>query len=383
MSSLKNPRRSLLAVAAIGTALLLSACANTATSSTADIEANPNAIADATAQLAEMQQPPVWGLSDVEPIDVSDAEGKKLWIIDINSAIELVQVSDAGTAEALGLAGAEVVTFDGQGSVTEYARGIQAAINDKADAIALYAIDPNVVAGPVAAAEAAGIPVIAVQYGDPGTEVPEGIAAHATYPYSLSGETMANVIAVDADGAEVGVQLIHSSDVNNSKDVVRGFEETLAANCPNCTLYKDDVQVADWQTKIPTQVNSTLNSHPDIQYVVPIYDGMATFAIPGIKTSGRTDVQVVTTDGSRSAMEFLGAGDTVLSDTAAPQAWVGWAIADQFLRLVTENEPLDDEQVGLRLFTADNVSEIDLTAPQEEWFGVDYETEYQKLWGLK
>ncbi|MFC7660433.1 substrate-binding domain-containing protein [Pseudonocardia benzenivorans] len=283
--------------------------------------ADPAAVQKATDATTALSAPPTFGLTDADKVDPAGAAGKKLWIIDISSSIPLVQVSDAATTQALGLVGATVKTYDGKGSVTEYTRGIQAAIADKADVIALYAIDPNLVAGPIQAAADAGIKVVVVQYGDPGAQLPKNVAAQVTYPYTDAGAAMANFIVSDAKGAAVGVEFISASDVSNSKAIVGGFQDTLKAACPNCSLTVDDVPVADWQTKITTQVNSTLGSHPDIKYVVPVYDGMATFAVPAIKTSGKKDVKLVSFNATKSIMQNLKDGDTVAADVGSPQAW--------------------------------------------------------------
>ncbi|MBN9113417.1 MAG: sugar ABC transporter substrate-binding protein [Pseudonocardia sp.] len=344
--------------------------------------ADPAAVQKATDSTTALSAPPEFGLTDADKVDPAGASGKKLWIIDISSSIPLVQVSDAATTQALGLVGATVKTYDGKGSVTEYTRGIQAAIADKADVIALYAIDPNLVAGPIQQAADAGIKVIVVQYGDPGAPLPKNVAAQVTYPYTDAGAAMANFIVSDSKGAAVGVEFISASDVSNSKAIVGGFQDTLEAACPNCSLTVDDVPVADWQTKITTQVNSTLNSHPDIKYVVPVYDGMATFAVPAIKTSGKKDVKLVSFNATKSIMQNLKDNDTVVADVGSPQAWEGWALADQFIRVVTGSKPLDDTKVGLRMFTAQNIGSIDLSAPESTWYGVDYESGYKKLWGV-
>jgi ribose transport system substrate-binding protein len=372
--------RSLLLGAAVAiSALLLTACSGTATAAKT---ADPAQIAAAKTSIDAMTAEPTFGLTASDAFATTKAAGKKLWIIDISSSIELVQVSDAATTTALKAVGASVTTFDGKGSVTEYARGIQEAINDKADAIALYAIDPTVVSGPIQQAKAAGIPVIAVQFGDPGAKLPDGVVAQATYPYSTAGAGEANWITASANGAAVGIELISAPDVSNSKAIVSGFTDTIAKNCPNCTVYHDEIAVADWSTKIGTQVNSSLNAHPDIKYVVPVYDGMATFAIPSIKTAGRKDVKIVSFNASKSVMKFLASGDTVGADIGSPQAWEGWALADQFLRVVTGNTPLADTKVGLRLFTSDNVGSLDLGAAESEWYGVDFASKYKTLWGV-
>lgn len=314
--------------------------------------------------------------------DPNGGKGKTLWVIDVASSIPLTQVTDAAAQQALGLVGAKLVRFDGQGSASEFARGVNQAIAAKADGIALFAIDPNVVSGPVQKAIAAKIPVIALQYGDADATLPTGVQAQVTYCYSCAGKIMADWIAADTQGKGVGVELITSTDVTNSKPLIEGFTTALKAGCASCVIHTDNVPVANWQTGVGTTVKSALTSHPDIKYVVPIYDGMALFATPAIQTSGKSDVKVVTFNGSLGNMQNLAAGKVVAAEVGSPQAWEGWALADQFLRVVSGQPALSDTKVGLRLFDSTNIASIDLAKPEADWYGVDFQTVYKKMWGL-
>lgn len=314
--------------------------------------------------------------------DPSAAKGKTLWIIDVASSIPLTQVTDAATKEALGLFGAKVVRFDGKGSASDFARGVNQAIAAHADGIALFAIDPNVVAGPVQQAIKAGIPIIVLQYGDPGVTLPTGVKAQVTYCYSCAGELMADSIVTQTQGKGVDVELVTSTDVSNSKPLIQGFTERLNAGCPDCKIHTDNVPVANWQTDVGTTVKSALTANPNIKFVVPIYDGMALFAVPAIQTSGHSDVKVVTFNGTLGNMQDLAAGKVVSAEVGSPQAQEGWGLADQFLRLMSNQEPVEDENVGLRLFDANNIASIDLTKPEQDWYGVDFQSGYKKLWGL-
>lgn len=309
-------------------------------------------------------------------------KGKKLYVIDVASSIPLTQVTDAAAAKALGLFGASVVRFDGKGSASEFARGVNQAIADHADGIALFAIDPNVVAAPLQKAIQAKIPIIVLQYGDADATLPSGINAQVTYCYSCAGQTMANWIVADTQGKGAGVELVTSTDVSNSKPLIQGFTDKLKAGCPDCRIHTDNVPVANWQTDIGTTVKSALTSNPDIKYVVPIYDGMALFATPAIQTSGKTGVKIVTFNASLGNMQNLATGKIVAAEVGSPQAQEGWGLADQFMRIVAGQAPVKDENVALRLFDKTNISTINLTQPELNWYGVDFQSGYKKLWGL-
>lgn len=337
--------------------------------------------AAASAAVATAAKPPTFQAPG-PAFAANKAKGKKLWVIDVASSIPLTTVTDDAAKSALGLAGASLVRFDGKGSVSEFARGINAAIADKASGIALFAIDPALVAGPVKKATDAGIPIIVLQYGDASAQMPLGLKAQATYCYSCAGEDMANSIIADSKGAKVGVDLIVSNEVSNSKPLIEGFTRALKAGCTSCSIQNDNVPIADWQTNIPTTVRSNISGNRNIKYVVPIYDGMALFAIPAIQTSGRSDVKIVTFNASLGVMQNLAATKVVVADVGSPQAWEGWAMADQFMRVVTGQQPIQDEKVGLRLFDKSNIGSIDLGKPEQDWYGVSFEAVYRQMWQL-
>lgn len=388
MNALKKPLRTWCrptVVALTAAALALTAaCSSSGSSSPASSDSaggGSNGVAQAEVATKAATNPPTF-TAPGPAFDPSAAKGKKLWVIDVASSIPLTQVTDQAAEQALGLLGASVVRFDGKGSASEFARGVNQAIAAKADGIALFAIDPNVVAGPVQNAIAAHIPVIVLQYGDATATLPKGIAAQVTYCYSCAGKTMANWIASDTQGKGAGIELLTSTDVSNSKPLIQGFTDALKTGCPSCAIHTDNVPVANWQTDVGTTTKSALTRHADIKYVVPIYDGMALFATSSIQTSGKTNVKLVTFNGSLGNMQNLAAGKVVAAEVGSPQAWEGWGLADQFLRVVAGKSALADENVGLRLFDKTNVASIDLSKPERDWYGVDFEPVYKKMWGV-
>jgi ribose transport system substrate-binding protein len=134
-----------------------------------------------------------------------------------------------------------------------------------------------------------------------------------------------------------------------------------------------DVSFADWATRLQSTVQSQLAADPTINYVIPIYDGMSTYVVPGIQAAGATGkVKVATFNANLDPMKKMASGGAVSVDVGSSQAYEGWAYADQALRLMTGQQPLDDQLVPVRVFTAQNVDQQQLTREAElsgEWFG--------------
>lgn len=383
--------RAALVLSAVAT-LGLAACSSSSSKSSSPSSATPspsrstegNSINLRAAQtaVAAAEQPPSFAAPG-PTFNAKAAAGKTLWVINITSSIPLVQVTDSAAAQALGLVGARLVQYDGKGTVATQSAGIDEAIAQHASAIALFAIDPNAVAGPVQKAMQAGIPIIVMQYGDPGATMPFGLKAQVTYCYSCAGKYMADYIVANAGTNKTSVALIESTEVPNSKFEIQGFKSTYLSLCPSCSLYEQNVPVADWQTQIPTLTQSLIRSHPGLKYIVPIYDGMALFVVPAVHSAGAaTSVKVVSFNATLGVMQDLASHNVVAADVGSPQAWEGWALADQFLRVVTGHAPVVQETAGLRLFDASNINSIDLSKPESTWYGVDFESVYKRIWGL-
>jgi hypothetical protein len=63
---------------------------------------------------------------------------------------------------------------------------------------------------------------------------------------------------------------------------------------------------------------------------------------------------------------------------------LGWAIADQAFRILAGEEAILDPKIPVRLFTSENIGEIDIDAKEETWFGdpAEWRDGYKEIWGL-
>ena len=70
---------------------------------------------------------------------------------------------------------------------------------------------------------------------------------------------------------------------------------------------------------------------------------------------------------------------------AVDQAYAGWALTDEILRMATKTAPAA-ETFPSRLFTAQNIGSIQVTTAAQAsgvWFGdTSYQSAFEKLWGV-
>lgn len=371
----------------IGGVLFLSSACGAGSDSASENEGGGSADVEAArSELSEATKEPDFTFDN--QLDKEPAQGKKVVYISVLRGIPFSQGLIGGFEDAMEASGNEAKVVDANGSVREGARFVQQAIDQNADAIVIQSIDSKALRAPLTDAKKAGIPVIALFENDPRTPTSDeqeiGVFGHVSFDYTKAGRLQSDWVIADS-GGDANAVIIQSPDSGVAKPQVKGNTSEFEKLCPDSCEYEvKDVLQADWSTRIPT-LTSTILKDPTVNYIMPIYDGMATYVTSEVATAGAQDrVKVTSINAAQPQMKQLAGGDIIGALVGQPLDWLGWAIADQTLRALSDAEPVADEEVPLRVFTEDNVQSLDLEAEQSEWFGdTDYQGEYKKLWGLE
>lgn len=320
-----------------------------------------------------------------EPFDATKASGKTIWYVSVGLSIPFEQFITQGLEEAADAVGAKVVTFDGKGSTSEEARGIQQGIRSGADVIIASGFPPSVVKPALEEAKAAGIPVITADSQDPGPLVPgtpPAVVANATHSFSEPGKMLADSIVADSEG-DANTIFLSTPDIGLGNTLEEeAFKEEYERLCPECELKIEPVPIAQWSS-LTTKTASMLRANPDVNYLAPGFDGMVTFMLPAIQSSGATDVQIASFNATPSVMTELKNGNVVFADAGGPNLIQGWAFGDQAFRVLAGVEPLEDLGIKDRMFDASNIDSLDLEAQESTWYtDQDYAAIYEELWGV-
>jgi ribose transport system substrate-binding protein len=314
--------------------------------------------------------------------DASRARGKTVMVIGVTEAVPFVKELDDLIQEALEKAGVHVLRGDGKASPTEFARLMDQAIVRKASVILLVAVNPQAVTEPIRRAAAAGVKVITMIEADPTAPLPENVFGRVSFSYSQIGQLLAAWTAVDSRGNANSV-VFTSTDAPSHPFYVKGFQDGYQQFCPGCKLKMIDVHVPDWQTRLAPAVQSALTADPSITHVLPFYDGMTFSLVPAIHEAGAADkVALGTLDATPAVMELLRRRDVVKMEIGESNPWLAWAAADQALRALAGEPPLQDEKVPFRLFTNENFDQ--LSDNPLDWYGPPeaFMDGYRALWGL-
>jgi ribose transport system substrate-binding protein len=353
----------------------------------ARVQADANGVAVASRMVAQAEAPAKW-LGPSAKLDVAKLRGKSIWYINLDQSIPHLATIGNSLAEAAAKAGVKVVQFDGKSQVKEWSRGVQQAIAAKADVIVPLAVPLNAISAPLDDARKAGIKVVAALYTDANVPLPKqfrAVAQHQmTEEYVQAGALEAAWVVKDSQG-DANVLVFHSPELSVTAYVTKGIRDTFKRTCPDCKLTWKSLPVAQWSTQLATLTRTALTSDRNLDYIIPIYDGMANFIIPAVHQAGAGDrVKISTFNATKPVMQSLKRGDVVGADSGTQGPWEGWALADASFRALLGAKPVKNYKIPLRLFTAENIDEIDLNKPEDTWYGsVDFKGRFLKLWSLE
>ena len=357
------------------------------TAATKDGQIKPaDGVAIAKKAVAAAEAAPATFHTPGEAFNAAPARGKTVWFV-TTPAVPFASLIDLGLKQALKAAGLRLVIYDGQGTVPKYSQGINQGIAQKANVIVEAQIPAQLFSQDIAKAKRAGIPVIVIENEDPGRlppTAPPGVVAAADQPHQAVGKLMADFTIADS-GATGKVVVLWSSDAKGiGVPQLKGITDEFKRLAPKMTVETRDVPVARWTADLPT-LTGTLIADPNVKYLLPLYDGMVLNMLPAVHAANAQHrVKIVSFNALPAMMTSLSKRDVVAADVGTSGQQLGWALADQILRVLTRHRPLLDIQLPIRLFDNKNIGSINLSAPQQTWYGnVNFAAAYEKLWRLK
>lgn len=370
---------------ALSAALVFTGCAGGATDTGADSTDMDSTAIVAAAQAEIDVYKEIPSTSDLgEAIDVSKLAGKKIISLPIDSKLEFYQVGENSMKAIAEKAGLEYMTFPTDGSPTSFQQGFALAIAEKAGAIILNGPLPETLAPQIKEAQAAGIQVVPVHISDQSEAVYEDTPYEAFAPFNLGARLSALYAVVDLKGEPVKALVLEASGTGPSDGMVKTITDTLANEAPAgseivATL---NIQVPEWSTDIQPAVQSALLADPSINAVIPIYDSMALFAIPGInQAAADKKLGVYSFNGTPAVMKLIKEG-TMRSDAAENPDWVSYVNLDTVFRAMLGADPIAKVSGPLRVIDASNVDETGNPPESGKGFGDTFPSAYLKLWGL-
>lgn len=324
------------------------------------------------------------------PLDASKLKGKTISIQMIDGRIGAIKDVADSVQEAAAAAGLKTTVFDAKSSPVRMQQGFQEAINSGADAIVNDGNVVKIIANQIKAAKDKGIPTVEAINSPPVVGVPGQGSDPNTFgnvaPDSfLSGQLSAAAAVVNTDG-KAKVVIMNTSEVSASPTIVKGMKDVLE-RCAECSIVQiTDTPLEQWSTALTSLAATTVRSHPEVNYLLPIYSDMGIFAAAGIQQAGATGrVHIASFNGTPAAQALVKAGDIYAVNTAEDHEWIGWAVVDQAMRGMLGMEPAHPI-APIRYIGTNDLKDIDTSSSKAlslALFGDDYKEGFLKLWGLK
>jgi ribose transport system substrate-binding protein len=273
---------------------------------------------------------------------------------------------------------------DGGANPSQITGCINQAVGASAAAIVVDSIPYGMAANALDDARAAGIRVlVANQIVDAQNPADETLA-YVPGPAPQMLTSVADWVIADSDGTAT-VVIQQSTDNPSTLLYAEEAEQEFAERCPDCTVVVNEVSASNFPL-IPSSTASAILSNPDVGYVIAEFENFVQPTIGGVQQSGKaSQIQIVSSAASLSGLQMLEEGNQLAAHAGQNFSYQGWATADALLRMLLDQE-VPEYDVPFRLFTADNIGDVDLTEEAQasgEWYGpTDYTDDFLALWGL-
>ena len=316
---------------------------------------------------------------------VTELEGKTVYFVPATYQVPVFQALQASLQIALDSAGITLEVCDGKSNPSNMASCIQQGIDAKAGAIVTGSIPEDLVAVAFESARNAGIPVVNLMTAPAGPGDPTQMA-YLTPDYIGLQALSANWVIADSNAS---AKVLYVEITDTPATVIWAEQGALATydkNCPKCEVSVVKVNTGQVD-KLPSLITSELTKNPDIGYVQTEVDFVVQPTVEGLQAANATSVKISGMDGVLPTLQMLKGGQFVHSEVGFNADALSWYAADQALRMMSGQPAIEMVQFPYqRMFTADNIGELDLTPEAEksgEWYGSnDYRDGFLALWGL-
>jgi ribose transport system substrate-binding protein len=380
--------------AAVTAAAVLAACSSSGSSSTTSSAPAASSAASATggssAGVSKAQQMVTqfeatttsYPVPTASISGLSSLKGKTVYYIPLVQFIPGFVVTAATMKTALAKVGVNLQVCNGNGVPSTVASCVQQATGAGAAGIITDALPYGMAENAFNAAKAKGIPIIiADQIPPSGTTNTDAL----TYVPGVVNQPsqVAWWMIADSNGKANAI-LAQESDSPSSIAYVQDSLSIYKQYCPGCTITVKDI-TATTNSQLASDTSSNLLTNPSATYYYTEFEDSLDPTVQGIQQSNKTDIALSVAGGTVDGLGRLKSSSMVKAVVVVDQAYAGWALSDEILRMATKAAPVT-ETFPSRLFTAQNIGTIQVTTADQAsgaWFGnSSYQSAFAQLWGV-
>jgi ribose transport system substrate-binding protein len=312
---------------------------------------------------------------------VSKLKGRTVYYVPLAQAIPTFVVAADTMKEALAKAGLKLQVCDGQGQPSAIAACVGQAVAANAAGIVTDAIPYGMAQNAFDSAKSKGVPIVI------GDQVPPSGTANTGQVTYLPGVIdMPSQIAwwmiADSQGKANAI-IAAETDSPSSLGFVTSSLPIYKKYCPDCTVTVKPI-TATTNSLLASATSSNILSHPNATYYYTEFEDSLQPTVQGIQQSAKTNISLSVAAGTVDGLGLLKGNSVVKAVVVVDEAYEGWALTDEILRLATKSAPVT-ETIPSRLFTKENIGTIQVTPAAQAsgaWFGGNsYQSAFAQLWG--
>jgi ribose transport system substrate-binding protein len=390
-----NWKRWLAPAAALTAAAALAACSSSSSSSSSSTAAtSPSAsstsstssgVAYAEKMVAQLESTTTnYPVPTASISGVSSLKGKTVYYIPLVAAIPGFVVTAATMKTALAAAGLKLQVCDAQGQPSGLASCVQQATTADAAGIVADSVPYGMAENAFNAAQAKGIPIIIADQYPPTTTTANTDAVTYVPGVVDQPSQIAYWIIADSDG-KANLIINEEADSPSSIQYVVNSLSIYKQYCPDCNVTVKQITATTTSTQLASDTSANLLANPDTNYYYTEFEDSLQPTVQGIQQSNKSDIALSVAGGSVDGLGLLAGNSVVKSVVTVDQAYAGWALTDEILRMATKSGPVS-EPFPSRLFTKQNIGTIQVTTADQAsgaWFGnSSYQAAFEKLWGV-
>ncbi|NEI74482.1 substrate-binding domain-containing protein [Rhizobium lusitanum] len=305
---------------------------------------------------------------------------KKLMVVPFSSAVEFTGGVATQMTEIAKQIGFRYEHYRTQGQPSQWIQGINQAITQHYNLVDVLMSDPRVLLPQAKQADQAGVKIVAAHASGFDTPAPAPFQ-NVQIDYTEAGRLMAQWAVFKTQG-KANVLAIVAEDSFSANSLQNGIKDVMS-QCKECKVKYLNVPVTDWATRMQSTVQSALLADHSINYILPIYDGMAQFVVPAVDLTQSADrVKIATFNGSPYVLQLVQQGKVEM-DIGESIDWVAHAIVDAEMRILCGLTPVKDPKVPLYIFEASNAKSAGTPPKISTGYGDAYLDGYRKLWELQ
>jgi ribose transport system substrate-binding protein len=300
-------------------------------------------------------------------------KGKLIYNVSCSLAVVGCAQISANIGKAAKAAGEKFKACDAGTTPTKANGCFTNAVNAHAAAIVVNAVGTNQAGIGYKAAAKAGIPIIGVFTGNPLHSV--GVRSEVAGTACLDEASLvADYVMVHTQG-KADSMFVSEGTLSCDTQRTSAYSKVMKL-CPTCHTTNLTFDLGTMTSDLPQKVTAALQTNPNLNYVVGVFDQVAGIASAAIRQAGKK-IPVAGMDANPPNLQAIASGGLQNVDVTVGQGEVAWAGVDAAVRVISGQKVPVVTPVNYWIIDTSNIQQV----PSGGFLGpAGYQIQFKALW---